>query len=312
MKILIAYDGSDYADDAITELQRAGLPGEAEAVVLSVTNAWELPHIADCVSSQPNKPTSALILTIQKHLGEITERAQSLSDTAAGRVREMFPDWVVSAEARLGKPAWELIKKSDEWQPELVVVGSHGRTALGQLFLGSVSQKVLTEAGCSVRISRRRANDDNAPLRVLIAVDGSPNSKLAVEAAAKRQWAEGVEIRLITVDDPFTRFETGNLTWDLADDKPDDNEESRIWISEIIEKPTQLLKSGGLNVSHTIKWGDATAAILCEAKEWKADSIFVGARGLGLFKRFFLGSVAAAVAAQAQCSVEVVRAETAE
>ena len=35
MKILIAYDGSDYADDAITELQRAGLPRDGEAVVLS-------------------------------------------------------------------------------------------------------------------------------------------------------------------------------------------------------------------------------------------------------------------------------------
>ena len=67
MKILIAYDGSGYADDAITELQRAGL-----------------------------------------------------SNTAAGRVREIFPDWIVSAEARLGKPAWEVIQKSDEWQAELV------------------------------------------------------------------------------------------------------------------------------------------------------------------------------------------------
>ncbi len=89
MKILIAYDGSDYADDAITELQRAGLPSEAEAVVLSVTNAWELPHIPDCVSSQPNKPTPAFVAAIQKHLAEVIERAQSLSNTAAGRVREV-------------------------------------------------------------------------------------------------------------------------------------------------------------------------------------------------------------------------------
>ena len=236
MKILITYDGSSYADDAIKELQRAGLPGEAEAVVLSVSNAWELPEIADSVSSQPDKPTPAFVVAIQKHLAEVIERAQSLSNAAAERLRKIFPDWVVSAEACLGKPAWEVIKKSDEWQAELVVVGPQGHTALGRLFLGSVSQKVLTEAHCSVRIARRRTNDDNAPLRVLIAVDGSTNSEAAIEAVAKRLWAEGTEIHLVAVDDPFSRPEIGYLTWNLTEDKPESNEESRSWISQVIEK----------------------------------------------------------------------------
>ena len=47
--------------------------------------------------------------------------------------------------------------------------------------------------------------------------------------------------------------------------------------------------------------------ILNEADEWKADSIFLGARGLGRFKRFLLGSVSSTVAAKAVCSVEIIR-----
>ena len=39
-KILIAYDGSDCARDAIDDLRLAGLPEEAEAVVMSVANVW--------------------------------------------------------------------------------------------------------------------------------------------------------------------------------------------------------------------------------------------------------------------------------
>ena len=41
--------------------------------------------------------------------------------------------------------------------PDLIVVGSHGRSALGRFMLGSVSQKVVTEAHCSVRVARGRA-----------------------------------------------------------------------------------------------------------------------------------------------------------
>jgi nucleotide-binding universal stress UspA family protein len=40
MKILIAYDGSEGSDIAIGGLQRAGLPGEAEALVASVAEVW--------------------------------------------------------------------------------------------------------------------------------------------------------------------------------------------------------------------------------------------------------------------------------
>ena len=40
MKILIAYDGSNCADAALEDLRRAGLPPEAEVVVLSVADVW--------------------------------------------------------------------------------------------------------------------------------------------------------------------------------------------------------------------------------------------------------------------------------
>ena len=42
MRILIGYDGSEYADAAIDDLCRAGLPREATAVVLSVIESWSL------------------------------------------------------------------------------------------------------------------------------------------------------------------------------------------------------------------------------------------------------------------------------
>jgi nucleotide-binding universal stress UspA family protein len=86
-----------------------------------------------------------------------------------------------------------------------------------------------------------------------------------------------------------------------------DSEAGKAWIHKMIDTPVQLLKTAGPNVSQRIKWGAPCGIILDEAEDWKADMIFVGARGLGRFKRLLLGSVSSAVAARAKCSVEVVR-----
>jgi hypothetical protein len=65
-------------------------------------------------------------------------------------------------------------------------VGSHGRTALGQFFFGSVSQKVLHEARRSVRVARGRIEELGKPVRLIIGVDGSEDPEEAVEAVAAR------------------------------------------------------------------------------------------------------------------------------
>ena len=57
-----------------------------------------------------------------------------------------------------------------------------------------------------------------------------------------------------------------------------------------------------------VKEGDPKRELCKAAEEWGADCIFVGSAGFSnRFERFVLGSVSAAVAARAHCSVEVVR-----
>jgi nucleotide-binding universal stress UspA family protein len=67
------------------------------------------------------------------------------------------------------------------------------------------------------------------------------------------------------------------------------------------------LRAAGLTVSSPIRKGAPKNVLPAEAASWGADCIFVGARGLSRFERFRLGSVSAATAARAHCSVEVVR-----
>ena len=60
----------------------------------------------------------------------------------------------MSAETSAGSPAWSLIERATSWKCDLVVLGSQGRGRFARALLGSVSQKVLHEASCSVRIGR--------------------------------------------------------------------------------------------------------------------------------------------------------------
>jgi hypothetical protein len=83
----------------------------------------------------------------------------------------LFPGWEILAEAGIGSPGSEIIAKADEWRPDLIVVGSHGRTALGRMFFGSVSQRVINDARCSVRVARGRIVEPDVPARAHCSVE---------------------------------------------------------------------------------------------------------------------------------------------
>jgi nucleotide-binding universal stress UspA family protein len=187
------------------------------------------------------------------------------------------------------------------------VVGSHGRSALSRFLLGSVSQKILTEAHCSVRVGRRPRQTDALSLRLLIGIDGSPEAEAAVQAVAARAWPVGSAVRLITALDArmgtvraFMRppGETGTEA---------SEEDESAWMSKTVDAVAAQLRTRGLTVLSVITEGDPKHVLLDEAENWGADCIFIGARGLRRIERSLLGSVSAAVAARAHCSVEVVR-----
>jgi hypothetical protein len=66
--------------------------------------------------------------------------------------------------------------------------------------LGSVSQRVVAEAGCSVRVARGRAGVRDQ-IRILIGLDDSPSAKAAVAEVARRSWLAGTQALVVTVHD---------------------------------------------------------------------------------------------------------------
>jgi nucleotide-binding universal stress UspA family protein len=310
MRILFAYDGSDSAKAAMDDLQYAGLTGTTEAVVLSVADTD--PRFID----QPRTPNDPLSnLAIQR----LTERARAeanrkmtdarqTSEDGAQQLRQTFSGWTVRPEAVAGAPALSLIKRAEELNVDLLVVGSQGRSALGRVMLGSVSQKILQHAPCSVRVGRGGKPDRLA--KVLIGVDGSKGAASAVSAVAARMWPMRTEVRVVTAADERVLLSVlAAMQWERRSppDATNLSTNEQTPARQMLESVAEELRRSGLSADTVLRDGDPKNVLLQEANDWGADCIFVGAQGLSAMERFLLGSVSSSVAARAGCSVEVVR-----
>ncbi|HEX6177355.1 MAG TPA: universal stress protein [Thermoanaerobaculia bacterium] len=288
MKIVIAYDGSDHAKAAVADLTRSGLPQDTEAVVVSV---------ADVLPVSLERHSSPRVAKSQSGAQKQMSEAQRVAEEGARQTRELFPSWRVSHQAVADSPYWAFIKHADDINADLIVLGSRGRTGLTATALGSVSQNVLANASCSVRVGRGAgAAKAGSPVRILIGLDGSKGADAAVASVAQRAWPQGSEARLVTA----SHGRTLALMFDEEPEKGD--------FPAIVDNATRALESR-LKVTTSQREDDPKSLILREAEEWRADVIFLGARGLTRTERSLLGSVAGAIAARAKCSVEVVRAD---
>ena len=154
MKVMIAYDGSWHADAAIEDLKSAGLPVSAVALVVSVVNQTAIrPAVSEFdLFSLASRRAEAVLSRIEAGRQQAIKETKDGAAKAAARLRRQFPEWKVGIEVSDGDPADELLRKAAVWKPDLIVVGSQGRSALGRFFLGSVSKKVAEKAECPVRV----------------------------------------------------------------------------------------------------------------------------------------------------------------
>ncbi len=309
MKLLIAYDGSQCSESSLDDLSRAGLPSKGEAILVTVAEVWLPPPVGSNDTETDVNPYLEMAVKKFRDKGErLLSEAGLLADHGANRLRNILRGWQISTHVTYGSPAWEIIAKAEEFKPDLIVVGSHGQSALSRLVLGSISQKVLSEASASVRISRGKNEVDSSAERIIIGFDGSAGANAAVRSVAQRRWSPGTEVRVVSVTDPIVPTSIGRFVSPVADWAGEELKDGHKWIADLAKKALSKLKRAKLPVEHHIIEGNPKEELVREAEHWHADCIFVGATAhktrLG---RLLLGSTASALAARAHCSVEVVR-----
>lgn len=293
LKILIAYDGSASADAAIDDLARAGFPDEGvDAKVVTVAEVWLPPMEND---GKPHRHFASPALKQRYEMNvEMLEEAGKNAAEAVGRVESLFPGWKVSSDSTYGSPGWEILAFAEKMGSDLIVVGAKGTSAIERVLLGSVSQKVVTEAKCPVRVSRGKVIVDESPIRLLIGYDGTEGSREAVRTVADRDWPENTEVKVVIVEDSM--FVRSSLEIDVDE------------IKTVGEGLVDDLRKIPMNAELTVLEGNPKKELVSLAEEWDADCIFIGAtRYNDILTKYLIGSVSSAVVSRAHCSVEVVR-----
>ena len=149
MHVLIATDGSQLSIDAAR--RACALLGRPERVTL-LTVLTEVPgDDAGGIEGSVYTPEEQE----QMWEAELREAGAELARTAAA-----LSGTDVAKRVEVGDPANTVCSVGEELDVDVIVVGSHGRTGLSRLFLGSVSEHVVRHAASPVLVVRERAPDE--------------------------------------------------------------------------------------------------------------------------------------------------------
>ena len=142
--VLFAYDGSDLARLAIEEAGRQLGPGR-DAIVLTV---WR-PFAVEFIPTPEVRFNAAAPDEVRKAAEDTAAYGASLAQAAGFRAQSLAIN-----EA----PTWKgIAHAADDRDASLIVLGSHGKSGLAGVFLGSVAAAVAAHSGRTVLIVHRRA-----------------------------------------------------------------------------------------------------------------------------------------------------------
>lgn len=304
MKILIAYDGSGNALTAINDLQNAGMPAKAEVLILCVSEIYLSP-IDKKVVKAIDEDVEYFFQEHQKQIVRNLIEAERLATEAKEKLEKYFPKWTVITRIVSGSPTQQILSVASKFDPDMIILGAQGLSWDKEVKLGNVGQIILTESKCSIRVTKAKFNN-SSHLKIAVCFDNSRDSIKAIETISMRNWKEKPEVRIFIVLDFINRLIPGRV-FQIINDLPEGrlNGEQK-WVESLADGALITLRNAGFSVSLEIYSGNPRMILANKIKDWNADLIFTGAKS-HKSNFFSLGSVALAVATQANCSVEVIR-----
>jgi nucleotide-binding universal stress UspA family protein len=133
-KILVPVDFTKYSDHAISYAEMMAKTFQAKILLFHVIEQFTY-SVSDTIQ-------------VMDHYTTLKEIAQQMLD--AKKKQAAKKGLGVETRVLKGSPALEIVKYSENKKTDLIVMGSHGRTGIQHLVLGSVAERVVRMASCPV------------------------------------------------------------------------------------------------------------------------------------------------------------------
>jgi nucleotide-binding universal stress UspA family protein len=285
-KILCPIDFSPGSQQAMRVAARIARDTGCELVL---AHAWYLPPTAYTFESPfPPYVVNGIVRDAERGLDDVVKEAK-----AAGVKR-------VTSKLLTGVPWAKIVEELETERYDLCVIGTHGRTGLARVLLGSVAEKVVRHAPCSVLTVRPDASLE--PFRhALVPTDFSDSASAALELATKLVAATG-SLALFHVIEVLAVYAGEAPVADFARDI-----DQRV-SAELDKQAERVRRATGLNVTASSSIGYPGAQILAALDDdRRVDLVVVGSHGRTGLTRMLTGSVAEKVVRHARCPVLVAR-----
>jgi nucleotide-binding universal stress UspA family protein len=288
-KILCPVDFSPGSNQAMRVAVRLAAERDAELVLV---HSWYLPPIA--FSSEFTYPTELV--------QQLSDDAERGLEAAVGEANQLGVRRVRS-QLLAGLP-WQQIVEAARRDPgvDLIVIGTHGRSGLSRVLLGSVAELVVRHARCPVLTVR--PDGQAAPFaHVLCPVDLSKPARDAMDLAAELTRPGGAGITLLHVLELPVAF-----SGELRD--PDFHRDLDARSAALLDRWTAELKARvDVPVTQVTRIGRPGVQILALLEDDRTfDLVVMGSHGHTGVSRMLLGSVAEKVVRHARCPVLVAHA----
>jgi nucleotide-binding universal stress UspA family protein len=283
MKILIPVDGSACSTAAL-EFMAARPFGEGDRPRIDLLNV-QLPI--------PPRAGRAVGAEFVRALHEAESSKVLKPALSLLRAAHLDPAWYY----RVGSPAVEIVEWAETRGTDLIVIGSHGHTAIEAVLFGSVTQKVLASTTVPLLVIRAAKPPRRASLRVGIALDGSAYGTEAARfvLAHRRLLGPRPIVTLIHVAEPTT--EAGRDAERARAPGTNPSPAAAATVAGILDPVRAQFAQSGLAVHEHALVGEPAEEIARFARHRRLDLLAMGSHGRGAFTAAMLGSVASRVAA---------------
>jgi nucleotide-binding universal stress UspA family protein len=208
----------------------------------------------------------------------------------------------VSAEIIDGDPSESLVNRAGSTFADLIVVGNRGLGPVTSAVLGSVSAHLIDHAPCPVLVVRSPTAS-----RMVLASDGTHSSRNIPSILASWHPAfSGMPVEVVSVASSERFLTPWAPEGDTGGDWP---ARDVVQHRQIAEHVADELVDLGWHAAAIVAMGDPAREILAASRDWHADLIVTGSRGIGTIRRLVQGSVAHEVMMHTRSSVLVMRGQ---